>query len=77
MPKLTIPCPACGKEMRLDTTSSFWELEHEPLTIGVKAPRSVTARKKWIYVCHNCKTRMEYVEIIANYKLDESSIKEF
>jgi len=76
MLKPTIPCPACGKEMRLDTTSGFWELEHGPLTIG-EHPQSVIARKKWIYVCHNCKTRVEYVEIVATYKLDESSIKEF
>ena len=76
MLKPTITCPACGKEMRLDTTSGFWELEHAPLTIG-KAPRSVTARKKCIYICNNCKTRVEYVELIARYKLDESSIKEF
>ena len=76
MAKPTITCPACGKDMRLED-SCCWELEHEPLRLSDKVPRSVTVRKKWIYICNNCKTRVEYVELIARYKLDESSIKRF
>jgi len=45
MPKPIIVCSACKNDMQLVLDSEIWELEHDPVYIGDKAPENVAARK--------------------------------
>jgi len=73
----SLECPACKKRMYPEVQEGNWELEIGEHGIGTPAPSCVIARLIHYFKCPNCKTRIQYVSVVAKYNLDKNSVKTF